>query len=157
MRAMRVPPTHLSALAIALLMSGCSSAPPEAAPGCNPIIGDDCLTPFPSAFFEATDATTRTGVRIALGPSLLPVQKNGLPIKPDRLNTKDGFSPATPFVVYFKAGVRATDLPDQDHIADSLLTTSKVQLIDFASGAHVPLFAELDSNAQTGERQALLI
>src|SRR6185437_10198013 len=32
--------------------------PPEAQPGCNPIIGDDCVTPFPSTFYEVRDPTT---------------------------------------------------------------------------------------------------
>jgi hypothetical protein len=154
---MRAPQLLFATLLVTALWSGCNSAPPEAAAGCNPIIGDDCLTPFPSAFFETTDPTTRTGRRVAIGPSVLPVQKNGLPIKPDRLNQKDGFSPATPFVVYFKAGVKASELPDQDHIAASLLPTSTVQLFDYDSGRRIPLFAELDSNADSGDRQALLI
>ena len=50
-------------LASSLLVIGCSSAaaPPEAMPGCNPVIGDDCLTPFPVELLTQTDdATTAT-------------------------------------------------------------------------------------------------
>ena len=84
------------------------------APGCNPLVGDDCLTPFPSSFFEVADATTATGVRVALGPATLPLSASGVALSPIGSNQKDGFSPATPFVVYFKAGVDATQLPTLD-------------------------------------------
>jgi hypothetical protein len=137
---------------------GCSAPPPpEAKPGCNPIVGDDCLTPFPSSFHEAVDATTATGVRVALGPDALPVSVMSLPFKPDRLNQKDGFSPATPFLVYFKAGVDASQLPRLDDLAPSMTPQSTVQVIDFATGERVPAFAELDANAVVGDRQALII
>ena len=50
-----------------LIFAGCSAAPPpEAQPGCNPIVGDDCLTPYPSCFHETVDSSTATGVRIKL-------------------------------------------------------------------------------------------
>ena len=38
-------------------VTGCSSPPPADVPaGCNPLIGDDCATPFPSSFYEVADA-----------------------------------------------------------------------------------------------------
>ncbi len=95
-----------------IFASGCSNkahsvtdggAPPEAAPGCNPVIGDDCLTPFPSSFYEVADTTTKTGLRVKIGPTTLPQQSDGNQILPDRMNQKDGFSPSMPFIVYFKA------------------------------------------------------
>ena len=138
-----------------LVAAGCgASAPPEPAPGCNPLIGDDCLTPFPSAFFERPDATTATGVRLAIAESAMPVPHGGKPISADPFSIHDGVSPSTPFVVYFKAGVDATMLPSADA---SLLPTSPVQIVDVATGQRVPVFAELDGNAQPGDRQALLI
>src|SRR5271170_5671662 len=88
-----------------------SSPPPEAAPGCNPLIGADCLTPFPSSFFEQVDPTTATGVRISLSQDVMPKVVGGSGLAPDRYNQKDGFSPATPFVVYFPSGVDVSQMP----------------------------------------------
>ena len=141
-----------------MLVAGCGAPPPpEPAPGCNPLVGDDCLTPFPSAFFETADSSTATGVRVALGPTALPSSAAGVVLKPDRLNQKDGFSPATPFLVYFKAGVDATQLPTVDMLAQSVTATSAVQVLDAATGERVPVMAELDGNAVPGDRQGLLI
>src|SRR5438309_2153527 len=55
----------MSLIAAAAACSG-SDAPPEVPPGCNPIVGDDCMTPFPSSFHEAADASTATGMRVAI-------------------------------------------------------------------------------------------
>ena len=146
------------AIGLSLLLAACSAAPPpDAAPGCNPLVGDDCLTPYPSSFYEIDDATSATGVRLHLGDTTLPIAANGMTLKPDRLNAKDGFSPATPFIVYFKAGVDPTQLPTVDQLALSTSPTSPVQVIDFATGARVPVMAELDANAAPGDRQGLLI
>lgn len=132
--------------------------PPEAAPGCNPIIGDDCLSPFPSAFYERPDATSATGYRVNLQPGTLPTQGSGTPLSPDRLNQKDGFSPATPFIVFFQSGVDRTQLAGWEDPSGSLSPTSTVQIIDYETGEHVYAFAELDHQVQNDtQRQALLI
>ena len=154
----------LRALVVTLLIgaSACDhppGPPPEAAPGCNPVAGDDCLTPFPSSFYEAVDATTATGVRVAIAADALPRTSSNPPIqiKSDRYDHKDGFSPATPLVVYFAAGVGAAQLPTADDPSATLTPSGVVQLLDMADGARVPVFAELDVNAGPGDRQALLI
>ena len=129
-------------------------------PGCNPIIGDDCLTPFPSSFYEVADTTTKTGLRVQIGATALPVESNGKQILPDRLNQKDGFSPAMPFIVYFKGGVDGTNLPTNDMLASSVLATSSAQVIKADDGTRVPCMAELDANAApvaSGDRQALFV
>jgi hypothetical protein len=127
-----------------------SSGPPEPKPGCNPLIGDDCVTPYPTSFFQSS-----TG-QVAIPDGVLP-NPRGITLSPDRLNTHDGFSPSTPFVVYFAKGVDGSLLPTQDAIDQSIVATSHVQIMDFATGTRVPLFAELDVNAGSGDRQALII
>jgi hypothetical protein len=142
-----------SLAAVAFVVAcGSSSGPPEPEPGCNPLIGDDCVTPYPTSFFQSS-----TG-EVAIPAGVLP-NPRGITLSPDRLNTHDGFSPSTPFVVYFAKGVDASLLPTQDESAidQSSAATSHVQILDFATGARVPLFAELDVNAGSGERQALII
>ena len=132
--------------------------PPEPAAGCNPL-GDACATPFPSSFYQRADATSATGVRVAIPEGVLPVSQKGIAISPARINGRDGFSPATSFVAYFEGGVDAKSLPPLGDAAASVAPTSSVQLFDFATGERVPLIAEIDLNAQptVGERQAVLI
>lgn len=146
---------RMSRLVAFALIASCSSspdAPPEPKPGCNPLIGDDCMTPFPSAFFQ-----TGSG-QVAIPDSVLPVP-HGSALSAARLDTHDGVSPATPFVVYFAAGVDAAQLPTLADLAASTEASSAVQVLDYATGTRVPVFAELDANAVSidGARQALLI
>jgi hypothetical protein len=145
--------------AVSILGFACSTTQPpaEPKPGCNPIIGDDCLTPFPSSFYEAALATTETGVVVSIPEGVLPVPSVGSALSPAPLNQHDGVSPNTPFIVYFAAGVDPTQLPTLDTLAATLQPSSVIQVLDFATGARVPVFAELDVNAGSGQRQALLI
>jgi hypothetical protein len=129
--------------------------PPEAAPGCNPVLGDDCLTPFPSTFFEVPDPTTATGVRLALAADVLP--QITPPLSTERYNQKDGFSPAAQFMVYFKAGVDETELPTLDELDATVNPTSVVQVVDFETGERVPVFAEMDVNGNALGRHALMV
>src|SRR5512141_776682 len=111
-----------------LALAACSAPPPpEPRPGCNPLIGDDCLSPFPSQFYQ-----TASGVHIPDG--VLPVTVNGLAISPERLNRKPGFSPNTPFFVYFKSGVEAAQLPGPEQAAQTLSAQSTVQIVRASDG-----------------------
>ncbi len=155
----------LALFAACLATAACSSkandapaAPPEPQPGCNPIVGDDCLTPFPSAFFERADASSATGVRVSIGDGMLPAGNNAHELLPTRMNQKDGFSPATPFLVYFENGVDPTQLFGWKDPTPSLSATSPVQVIEYETGKRVLAFAELDGQASSiGDRKALII
>jgi hypothetical protein len=147
-------------LLLTILVAACTSSPsaPKPVPdGCNPLVGDDCLTPFPSSLIETADASTATGLRMAITDSTLPSPHAGNALSAARLNLHDGVSPSTPFVVYFKAGVDPSQLPTLASLDQSVTATSTVQVIDFATGEHVPVLAELDTHALAGARQALLI
>lgn len=148
-----------SSFAVASSFAACSSPPPEPAAGCNPVIGDDCTTPFPSSFYEMADASSPTGVRVHIADGVLPVTNSGIPFKAAQLQGRDGFSPATPFVVYFERGVDPAELPTTANLDASVAATSTVQVIDMASGQRLPVMAELDAGASVaaGDRQALLI
>ncbi len=136
---------------IAVLAACGSSGPPEPKAGCNPLIGDDCMTPYPSSFYQSASG------QVAIPDGVLPAPR-GTTLSPDRLNSHDGFSPSTPFVVYFKEGVDPTQLPTADMLDQSILPTSTIQILDFATGTRVPVFAELDVNAiGSNARRALLI
>lgn len=155
-------------LALAVGLPACYDDTPFVAPppepplaeGCNPLGGaadEDCFLPFPSSYFTTEDATTATGLRVALPPSLLPANTQGAHFDPSLLNRLDGASAATTLIAYFPSRVDPADLPGPDRIADSTSPTSAVQLLRFDTGERVPLFAEIDANAKPDERQALLI
>jgi hypothetical protein len=149
------------------LLGGCSSsdgasavpAPPEPEAGCNPIIGDDCLTPFPSTFHLKTDASSATGYRVNIAAKgALPLLSNGVQLEPTRINQKDGFSAATQFLAYFKAGVDGSAFFGWKDPSPSLTATSPVQVIEYDTGKRVLAFAELDGNATTvDDRQAVIV
>ncbi|MCA1664545.1 MAG: hypothetical protein LC659_09785, partial [Myxococcales bacterium] len=149
---------HLCLLAFAL-GCGCASAPADPPPGCNPLIGDDCATPFPSSFYELADSASPTGVRVSVAANVWPSTATSIPFRGEQVNGRDGFSPATPFVVYFKKGVDKSSLPTDADLTAALTASSPVQLIDLADGSRVPLLVELDAAADPtlGDRQALLI
>jgi hypothetical protein len=146
-------------LPISLAAACSSSKPAEVRAGCNPLVGDNCLTPFPSSFIEVASSATATGFQLSIPMTAVPSMRDGtaLTALAMRDNRHDGISPSTPFVVYFKNGVDATQLPTVDALDQSVTATSTVQVLDYATGTRVPVFAELDANAMSGGRQALII
>ncbi|MCU1282510.1 MAG: hypothetical protein JWM53_6056 [bacterium] len=153
---------HLGLFAFALFAGGAgcaASAPVDPPAGCNPLVGDDCGTPFPSSFYETADPASPTGVRVAVAANVWPSTAAGVPFRGDQINGRDGFSPATPFVVYFKHGVDASKLPTDADLTAALNARSPVQVIDLSNNTRVPLLVELDAAADPtyGDRQALLI
>ena len=139
---------------------GCgASAPADVPAGCNPIIGDDCATPFPSSFYEVADSATPTGVHVSVAPNVWPSTATNIAFRGEQVNGRDGFSPATPFIVYFKAGVDPAKLPTDADLTAALTESSTVQIINLGTNERVPLFAELDAAAvpSLGDRQALII
>ena len=136
---------------------------------CNPLgggAGEDCYLPFPSSRYLLPDPSTATRLKPHLPESLLPTFGRGRSAFFARLNRGDGFSPATTLLAYFPVPVfspeRAVDrrlLPGPERIAASLSPQSTAQLLRYPDGARVPLYAEVDQNAdpQHGARQALIL
>src|SRR5712671_5663356 len=112
------------------VLAACSSPPAEPAPGCNPLVGDDCLSPFPSSFNEVADSSSPTGVRLAIDESVLPTPHGSVPLSATRVNHHDGISPSTPFVVYFADGVDVSQLPTLATLELSVQPDSAVQVIE---------------------------
>jgi hypothetical protein len=155
-----------AALAWALLVTACTAKPSHTSvEGCSPYVTGQCVTPFPNAWFEAQKAPTSTGYAVTFPSGVLPVQSNNDPVGTDIMGPVDGFSPGTQIVAYFRQGVDASQLtptdasPIDDRIAFMSSASSPIALVDVAARQRVPIFAELDANANpaAGERQALLI
>lgn len=137
---------------------------PPLTEGCNPLGGlpqEDCLLPYPSDVFLRAGSQTGgsdAGHRhIAFPAHVLPASFKGVRLEPGLFENRDGFSPATPILAYFPTRLSAQNLPSLARPEDSLKHTSPVQLFVADTGQRVPLFAELDGNAQPTERQALII
>ena len=93
---------------LVLALVGCSGSddgpgtPPLGEPsGCDPLVPEVCALPWPSSLFEAEDPSTASGYRLALGPATLPINRDGVQIRPDMMNRKDGYSTLGPMAVWF--------------------------------------------------------
>jgi hypothetical protein len=143
---------------------GCTKKPVHQVKGCAPFVTDQCLTPFPNAWFEEA-ASTETGHRLVLPQEALPTESNGALIDPHFLGQLDGYSAATMLLAYFPEGVDAKQLTPSpsstidERIAHLSAEGQPIVLVDVAARKRIPLFAELDINAvpANGDRQALII
>ncbi|WP_329520033.1 hypothetical protein [Spirillospora sp. NBC_01491] len=133
-----------------------AAASPAEGDGCDPIDPAACLLPFPSDWYTRPDPSTPTGRRVALRTTLR--NSIGIPVDPAEWNRSDGFSPGSmllarvPGVDVGRSGVA----PITD-IGSSLRPDAPVVIVDTATGERVPYWAELDANADTADRRALIV
>ena len=123
---------------------------------CDPVQPTVCGFPFPSTFYMAEDAASRTGWRIQLGPTTLPINANGYQPVPDFWNERDGWSVYTPAIAHFP-GLAATGLNGPGDIAASLTEGSLTILLDAETGERIPHFAERDVSLEDSDNSSLLI
>lgn len=119
-----------------------------------------CGLPFPSSAYLEPDASTETGFRVALPSELLPASAaTSAPFDPSAHNRGDGFSPASPILVYLPEKLDDKTLPSSADFDQSLSTDSATLLVDLESGELVAHFSELDlsSYIEDEERQPLMI
>ena len=124
---------------------------------CNPLGGQGCLLPWPSATYLAGDDASPTGMRVALPAEAMPVNVDNVGIDPAVFDRWDGFSPTGPLLVAFPTGVSPTGLPSYDDPDESLAPSSPVVLVAIESGERVPLFAEVDQNIVEVTKRDLII
>ncbi|HND29306.1 MAG TPA: hypothetical protein PLA94_04875 [Myxococcota bacterium] len=150
-----------------LLLSACEGAKtddsgtvqPREFSDCDPLSYEKCYLPFPSTYYMREDAESPTGWRVHLGAATIPVTDQGeiaYQPAPDYWNERDGFSPMAPLIAEFPE-LALDGLPDHDHIADSLLETSPVVVVDADTGERMPVWAELDMSDMTASKRMLLI
>ena len=134
---------------------------PVVAEGCDPLGTGDCLFPWPNDYFTHR-ARTPTGRRLALTASMMPANRNGVPIEPSDYNLSDGFSPGQTIVLKVpgldtpEAFERTGAVPITD-LARAYDRRQPVVVINARTGRRHLIWAELDSNASTPEDTALLI
>lgn len=131
---------------------------PALAPDCNPLGGEGCLLPWPSAAYLRADASTPSGFRLDLPIAAMPVNADQQPIDPAPLDARwDGFSPTGAMLAMFPRGVSPDGLPSFKSPDDSLAPGSPIVLLDLDRGERTPLFAEVDQNVRDVNQRALVI
>ncbi|MEX2458356.1 MAG: hypothetical protein WD770_05170 [Actinomycetota bacterium] len=141
---------------------------------CDPLDPAHCLLPFPNDRFTTADPSTGTGRRVDLLPVEMPRSIAGKPIDPTEWNRNDGFSPGSDILTFVPGldlhrtwgthtlaapGVGGPNDP-RDHVADIArfkAPNAPILIIDAQTGKRWPFWSELDTNAETGDDERLLI
>ncbi len=142
---------------VALSLAACGSDGSSIPETCNPLGGQGCLLPWPSAVYEVDDASTVTGRRVQLPIEAMPKNIDDAAIDPVWLNRWDGFSPTGPMLAQFATGVSNENLPSWKDPDASLAADSPIVLLDMDTGERAPFFAEVDQNTQDVNVRNLII
>ena len=125
-------------------------------PGCELLGQARCMLPFPDDFFTVSDRHTDTGRRIDLTAASLPANVAGVHVDPTEWNRNDGFSPGSEILVQVPGlDPSRSGIANVTDIGRSLAPDAPVVLVDTATGARWPYFAELDAN--TPSEPALIV
>jgi len=146
---------HLSAV-LAACGPSTTQPPRDRAPGerapltakCDAADPVRCALPFPSNTFARADATTRTGLRLALDGSALTVREDT-----SLINHADGFSRASPLLTAFTTAVDAASLGSGDTAALRLYEAQPGDTF----GRQVPLRLELATSDASPAGEVVLI
>lgn len=133
--------------------SDTSSAGPD---DCPPVFGDQCRSVWPWFAFQQP-ASTATGVRNDLLSKWFPATGQGVPLDVAPYNLRDGVSPVTPIVILPPKQIDAATLADETRPEVSLMASSPTVMVDALTGKRIRHIAELDLNAPSGSRQALIL
>ncbi|MGB5502985.1 MAG: hypothetical protein WBM75_11330, partial [Polyangiales bacterium] len=138
----------LTTLAIAVVfVAGCgtdsNSAGGTLPLGCDPLTPSYCGFPYPNDYWTVADASTVTGLRLALPEATMPATLAGVRSNPDAFNEMDGFSPGIAAMTHFP-GATVTGLATPDSIEDSLNAESPTVIINADTGERLAHWVDLD-------------
>ena len=123
---------------------------PKLDQACDPLVPSHCGFPFPSNVYLTTDASTKSGYRVAFPKAALPAIAGAGHVDPGPFALSDGFS-AGQAPMTDLPGATITGLPTQNTIELSITTDSPTILIEADTGKLVPHFAELDVSSAAGD------
>ncbi len=150
-----VPPAEAADAATLADINAAIDGAPE---GCDPLDTRHCFLPYPSNFYTVADASTETGLRVALPADGAPKNADGLAIDLSEWNRNDGFSPSSSITTFIDGlDAEASKLPPWTDLGASLEDASSVVLVDVETGERVALWAEPDSKATDPADRSLLI
>jgi hypothetical protein len=121
-----------------------------------------CMLPFPDDFHTVKDNASATGRRVSFTDAAMPHNSLGQPINAEPYNLNDGFSPGQPIVLKVPGldtpeAFAATDPVPLNRLSRFAEDKTPVVVIDTRTDERHPIWVELDANASTPERTALLI
>jgi hypothetical protein len=123
-----------------------AAAPAGQTHGCDPIGLADCLIPFPDDYYAVADRASVTGERIDFTSAMMPASAAGVHISPAEWDRLDGFSPGDPIITVLPGvDLTTSHVAPITNIGQSLSADAPIVLIDAATGARVPYWAELDA------------
>src|SRR6185437_596744 len=110
-----------------------------------------CLQPWPNDYFTKADPTTDTGRRLDINTNSTPANVHGFHIDTTDINRADGFSPGNLITlkipqVETQAAFDNTGFVPVNDLHRYSDPNQPVVVIDAATGARQPIFAELDAN-----------
>ena len=133
-----------------------------------------CLLPYPSNWYTKPDSSSATGRRVNFDKASTvaagTLESPGATFDPKEWNRNDGFSPTSKIVVNIPGLVSSSGdtsaareaiaansgWPTIGSIGDYSLSTASVVLVDEATGARVPVWAELDSTVEGADTPLLI-
>jgi hypothetical protein len=134
---------------LSVVVGGCSQGPGDRAPGgCTGLDGEACLLPWPSSAFLVADPATRTGFRVSIPTTSMPLNDNGERLDPAAWNSWDGFSPMTTLIAEFTSVIDPAALASWHDPGASLALDSPTVIIDVDSGERIAHFAEIEDSPQ---------
>ncbi len=124
--------------------------------------GSHCLFPFPDDFHTVADPASSTGRRLSLKAGAMPRNVGGVPINPADYNVRDGFSPGATILLRVPglddaAAMAQTDPVPINQLGRYIEPDAPIVVIDAATGARHPIWAELDANAGSDANRVLEI
>lgn len=159
MRTRALAALALAAASVFVALPGSAGATPAKSDhACDPIDPTACLLPFPNNWYTVPDTSTATGLRVNFAASSTPANIIGRHIDPAGWNHNDGFSPGSMLLAHVPGiDLTRTGAAPVTDVGRSLRADAPVVIVDTATGQRWPYFAELDANATTPARQALIV
>ena len=111
--------------------------------GCDPLTPSYCAFPYPNDYWTVADASTVTGLRLALPEITMPATSSGVRSNPDAFNEMDGFSPGIAAMTHLP-GATVMGLATPDSIQDSLSATSPTVILNTTTGERLAHWVDLD-------------
>ena len=110
---------------------------------CDPLTPSYCGFPYPNDYWTVADATTVTGLRLALPDVTMPSNRNGVQTKSGAFNEMDGFSPGIAAMTHFP-GATVEGLATPDSIEDSISAESPTVILNADTGERLAHWVDLD-------------
>ena len=110
---------------------------------CDPLTPSYCGFPYPNDYWTVADATTVTGLRLALPEVTMPSNRNGAQTKSGAFNEMDGFSPGIAAMTHFP-GATVEGLATPDSIEDSMSAESPTVILNADTGERLAHWVDLD-------------